>query len=495
MLVLAALSMVVVLGFAALAIDVGNWLHTRTELQKDVDSLALGGAQGLPDQTTATNYADALQSPNGILPGDTVTYSFTEDCDGNAIPSGSAMITVRATRHNTSFLAQLVGISGADITACATAGKYAVGGTTGVRPFALEDTCIQDIGYGGIVTIKWDASDKGPCSTSQGNFGAVDVTCDSPGTCVSGSSEYKDDIINGSTSYLCTDSTSGCCPPNTEPNCLGVSQIETEPGNMVGPTRTGLTQMEANTPSYCDEWSEVQTGGALNPKCAPWGPDYPSGAGTHLIIIPIVHGLWDQGGRHTVTIKSFAVVFLESNLSADCVEPATSTPVPTSTPTSAPSSTPTKTNTPGPTFTPTITSTPLPPTATFTATKTPTITPTPTRTANGSSGNCNGNGNNCTSTPTQTRTPTPVPPTATSGAATNTPTRTPTSTPNGPTSTPTTSPATATSTVTPTYTPVGGGWGANCNIKAYFLKSLVELPDFDRGSGNGNGLGVVALVK
>ena len=33
LLVLTALSFVVVMGFAALAIDVGLWLHTKTELQ------------------------------------------------------------------------------------------------------------------------------------------------------------------------------------------------------------------------------------------------------------------------------------------------------------------------------------------------------------------------------------------------------------------------------------------------------------------------------
>ena len=44
-LVLAALAMVVILGFAAMAIDVGLFLHERRELQNAADAAALAGVQ------------------------------------------------------------------------------------------------------------------------------------------------------------------------------------------------------------------------------------------------------------------------------------------------------------------------------------------------------------------------------------------------------------------------------------------------------------------
>src|SRR5436309_15300204 len=61
--VLMALSLVVIMGMAALVVDVGNWYHTKRRLQGTADAAALAGAQLLPDdpsgaQTMAMNYAN-----------------------------------------------------------------------------------------------------------------------------------------------------------------------------------------------------------------------------------------------------------------------------------------------------------------------------------------------------------------------------------------------------------------------------------------------------
>ncbi len=63
-LVLTAISMVVVLGSAALAVDVGLYLHGRQEIQTAVDAAALAAAQELPDngdvaEALAQDYMDA----------------------------------------------------------------------------------------------------------------------------------------------------------------------------------------------------------------------------------------------------------------------------------------------------------------------------------------------------------------------------------------------------------------------------------------------------
>ena len=46
--VLMALSLVVIMGMAALVVDVGNWYHTKRRLQGTADAAALAGAQLLP---------------------------------------------------------------------------------------------------------------------------------------------------------------------------------------------------------------------------------------------------------------------------------------------------------------------------------------------------------------------------------------------------------------------------------------------------------------
>ena len=321
-LVLAAASMAVVFGFAALAIDIGHFLHTRTELQKDVDALALGGAQGLPSQSTATRYADALKGPNGLTSSDTVEYDFGHYCDGSAFPSGSAMITVRATRHNSSFLAQVAGWTGDDgkggatIKACATAGKFSLGGATGVRPFALEDTCMQKVGYGDIVTVKYDSSTTRNCDSFQGNYAAVDVKLKSaPNTFDTGGDPFRENIQYGSPTQLCTQpsaSTDTTCCPTLTSGCTAIYQIQTETGNLVGPTKQGLKYLFDNTPANCDTWDEVTNSeDHLNPECWPWSSSY-TALGTRLVIVPVVHGLWSSGGTNTVNIQAFAIIFLEN---------------------------------------------------------------------------------------------------------------------------------------------------------------------------------------
>lgn len=302
--VLSALVLVVVLGFAALAIDVGMFLHTRTKLQADVDALALGGAQALCGTPScveqARQIATNLKAPNGLTESDNVVIDFARDCSGFPI-TNNGKITVRATRYNSTFLARVLGIAGTNISACATAGRFAFGGSNGIRPFALEDDCITNISYSQTVVIKYDSSTTRNCDSSTGNYAAVAID----GT---GASIYRTTIKFGSDGLVCTDTTPGCCPTLTA-GCIGVYHLDTETGNMIGPTRDGIDYLIANTPSHCSTWEQVTTSnGDITPACKPWVPGY-TGA-TRIIIIPVVDGLWAKGGRHTVTIKSFAILFL-----------------------------------------------------------------------------------------------------------------------------------------------------------------------------------------
>ncbi len=70
-LVFAVLSMVVLLGMAALAVDMGMLLGERTKLQAVADASALAAAQDLPDEptvkTTAVSYADLNHPGHGLL--------------------------------------------------------------------------------------------------------------------------------------------------------------------------------------------------------------------------------------------------------------------------------------------------------------------------------------------------------------------------------------------------------------------------------------------
>ncbi len=78
-LILAVFAMVALLGFAALAVDVGYWYSQKREVQKAVDSAALAGAMELPDDyVMAESMARQYLAKNGVSTskGDTISITF-----------------------------------------------------------------------------------------------------------------------------------------------------------------------------------------------------------------------------------------------------------------------------------------------------------------------------------------------------------------------------------------------------------------------------------
>jgi Putative Flp pilus-assembly TadE/G-like len=113
--VLMTLSLVVILGMAALVLDVGNWFHTKRRLQGTADAAALAGAQELPDdpsaaQTMAMSYAN---QNGGDVAGANIVVSST------VLPNDT--ISVRARKTDPGFFSNIFGIASADIDARAKA--------------------------------------------------------------------------------------------------------------------------------------------------------------------------------------------------------------------------------------------------------------------------------------------------------------------------------------------------------------------------------------
>jgi hypothetical protein len=319
--VLTAFAMVVVLGFGALAVDIGFFAHTKRDLQNDADAMALAGAQELPDTMSADTKAYEWGTNNDVdLAGELVSIEFDTTCSGQSEPN---TITVRLERTHPTYLARVLGITEGTMHACATAGRFSVGGGSGVVPWALEDTCFVQPGLGDPYTLKYDSgATGGACDSHRGNFAAVGVDEFGSGpncTSIPGPDEerkYRKAICFGAIRDLCT-ATATACVGEAGDDCAShpVSDHElcTETGNMTGPTKDGVQYRISHTSAACDTWEEVtlQTGG-LNPDCNPWVPGGPPYASQRVIMIPIVHGLWDSGGRHKATIVDFAVFFLEA---------------------------------------------------------------------------------------------------------------------------------------------------------------------------------------
>ena len=113
--VLMALSLVVIMGMAALVVDVGNWYHTKRRLQATADAAALAGAQLLPTDSVGAQ-AMALSYANkngGDVAGADIAVTSTAVADDT--------IGVRARKTDAGVFGSVLGIASADISARAKA--------------------------------------------------------------------------------------------------------------------------------------------------------------------------------------------------------------------------------------------------------------------------------------------------------------------------------------------------------------------------------------
>ena len=88
-LLISVLVLPILLGFTALAIDLGAYSADRRTMQNAADSMALAAAQSLPDASAATANASAWAQKNGIAAGQ---YTLTI-AGGSTDPTARVVIT------------------------------------------------------------------------------------------------------------------------------------------------------------------------------------------------------------------------------------------------------------------------------------------------------------------------------------------------------------------------------------------------------------------
>jgi hypothetical protein len=196
--VLMVLSLVVIMGMAALVLDVGNWYHTKRRLQGTADAAALAGAQLLPNDTSGAQ-SQALTYANkngGDVAGANITVTST------VLPNDT--ISVRARRTDAGIFSGILGIAGADIDARA---KARVGPPTKARYVApmvvfcghpLIHNCNgdsePDFGPGNLTNMDYDPMG------APGAYGMLNLGGDSN----PGASEEANWILHGFDKYLPT---------------------------------------------------------------------------------------------------------------------------------------------------------------------------------------------------------------------------------------------------------------------------------------------------
>ncbi len=280
--IIVAISLAVLLGFAALGIDVGIMYTAKNQLQAAVDSAALAGASGLiVDQATASARAVQFAQLNRCIkqPVSPVTVTFPV----------TNRIRVDATRTLPLYFARILGHDIANISAHAIAEIKPLTGTRGMRPWAVPDSVPSKYTIGDLDTLK--VGENGSPGTRPGFFYPVDFppifspTTNITGDPVTGASMYENNIRYGA------------ADPVYIGDILGV-----EMGNMVGPTSQGVKDVIALDPLAT--WVPTESGGYLQNSL------YSGFTSPRIIKIPFYDESQTPKANGTITVTGLGAFFV-----------------------------------------------------------------------------------------------------------------------------------------------------------------------------------------
>lgn len=119
--VIAAVAMVVIIGFGAFAVDLGNVAFQKSDLQNAADAAALAGVVDMPSNANAVSTALTYAETNGMK---VTSNNVTANGDKvNAVPIGTGQLKVECTREVQYYFAGVFGAKTKQITATAIAEK------------------------------------------------------------------------------------------------------------------------------------------------------------------------------------------------------------------------------------------------------------------------------------------------------------------------------------------------------------------------------------
>lgn len=250
-LVLVSLAITALLGTLALVTDLGMVMLTKSRLASACDAAALAGASALPDTNRAIQIAQDYLQYNGIPAGQA---GVTVAGQGNY-----SVLRVSASRRVDYIFARALGFNSTTVTARAAAASGGVSSAIGVVPFSIPDQVLR---FGVEYTLKLGAG-----SGEEGNYGALALGG-------RGSENYRQNIMYG------------------YPYRLGLGdEVETEPGNISGPTWEGVTYRLSQDTHHCTPQN--------------YRLDCP-----RVVVVPVYDPATMNQGRNTVKIVGFALFLL-----------------------------------------------------------------------------------------------------------------------------------------------------------------------------------------
>ncbi|MEN6328102.1 MAG: TadE/TadG family type IV pilus assembly protein [Syntrophomonas sp.] len=249
--VLVCLAMVVLLGMAALAVDVGVLFANRIKMANATDAAVLAGVRELPaNPSGAVNVASQYAGINTLKTGEAV---FQVSADRKSI-------TCQANRTMDLFFARVLGFDKKQLGVTATARISPMSGCYGVVPFGVAD---NNYTFGDVQALKFGATFVNPLPPGQYAPLALGG---------SGASIYTYNISNGNSSLI---------------KVGDVIPVET--GNMIGPTKQGI--------------QDRVNGCHHSPPCTI--SSYHEGC-SRILIVPLGYNSPEPGSNGKFTVTGFA---------------------------------------------------------------------------------------------------------------------------------------------------------------------------------------------
>ena len=244
------ISLTVLLAVTSLVADIGMMVVEKNKLANAVDASVLAGAQELIYNPTQVEVrVRDFIAKNGVNPA-AVQIVVNDSQTG---------LRVTAEKQVNFFLAPILGFHSADVSSTAGAVLLHLSGVSGARPFAIADQA--------LVFAENYVVNAG--SGVNGNLGPLELGG-------AGAHVYYNNIVNGYSGRLFVGDI-----------------IQTEPGNMSGPTEQGVETLLLD----CDHYPAC-TADHFEPNCP------------RVITVVIIDSL-DVSGRADVTVVGFASFFLE----------------------------------------------------------------------------------------------------------------------------------------------------------------------------------------
>ena len=201
--VLTVVFLVVLLGMAALVLDIGSWYRADRATQSAADAAALAGAQALPgDSATANTLALQYATKNGGLGSGGVTFS------SKIVANDTIKVTVK--RAAPTFFAKIFGRNTVTVGSTATARSEGVSAVKYVAPIvvhykhpllnckgpASKPTCAPDFGPTHPTTLNLEDLHKPGGGSGSGAFGLLNLNYGDP-TGNIGAGTLADWLLNG----------------------------------------------------------------------------------------------------------------------------------------------------------------------------------------------------------------------------------------------------------------------------------------------------------